>query len=94
MAPLISLGFGALVGASPKVVAARADTISASSPGAAQSSTPRASLAAQHRPRCFPLSLGILLITQEFRHKTITATFLVDTAAVEGAGRQDRGDRS
>jgi ABC-2 type transport system permease protein len=75
MSALISLGFGALVGVQPEGGGGDGQALSASSPGAAQfvysAGFIVASIAA-----LFPLSLGVLLITQEFRHKTFTATVL------------------
>lgn len=75
LSALISLGFGALVGVEPEGGGGEGDTISASSPGAAQFVYSAGFLAASIAA-LFPLSLGILLITQEFRHKTFTATVL------------------
>ncbi|KRE55078.1 ABC transporter permease subunit [Phycicoccus sp. Soil748] len=75
LSALISVGFAALVGLEPEGGGGEGQVLSASSPGAAQF-VYSAGFIIFSIAALFPLALGVLLITQEFRHKTFTATVL------------------
>ena len=76
IAASISAGFAALVGVNAGGGGnSQGQVLSASSPGAAQF-VYSAGFIILSIAALLPLSLGVLLITQEFRHKTFTATVL------------------
>ncbi|MFV0462762.1 MAG: ABC transporter permease subunit [Nostocoides sp.] len=74
LAALISMGFAAMVGSSMADGGDQGNPFEQLSVGTAQLIYNAGMV--QMMTTLFPLALGVLLITSEYRHKTITATFL------------------
>ncbi len=74
LAALVSLGFGALVGTDVASQDGQGNPFATMTPGTAQLVYNAGHF--YQLTTLFPLALGVLLITSEYRHQTITATFL------------------